>query len=72
MTEMMGDFGWTDLNAVSDFAIGQGPGGNGQAQDDASALWNGFLPLDMGWNAQGFGFDSLGGGFDQGGLGMLF
>ncbi|KAH4122214.1 hypothetical protein HBI25_087430 [Parastagonospora nodorum] len=72
MTEMMGDFGWTDLNAVSDFAIGQGPGGNGQAQDDASALWNGFLPLDMGWNAQGFGFDSLGGGFEHGELAMIF
>jgi hypothetical protein len=60
-TEMMGDFGWTDLSAVSEFAIGQGPGGNALAQDDA-ALWNGFLPLDMGWNAQGFGFDE----FEQG------
>jgi hypothetical protein len=72
MTEMMGDFGWTDLNAVSDFAIGQGAGGNGQGQDDASALWNGFLPLDMGWNAAGFGFEGMRGGFGEGELGMLF
>jgi hypothetical protein len=56
--EMMGDFGWTDLNAVSDFAVGQGPPGD-------AALWNGFLPLDMGWSAQGFGFD-------ESELGMLF
>jgi hypothetical protein len=72
MTEMMGDFGWTDLNAVSDFAIGQGPGGNGNGQQDEAALWNGFLPLDMGWSAQGFGFDSLAGNFGEGELGMLF
>ncbi|KAH7075245.1 hypothetical protein FB567DRAFT_536458 [Paraphoma chrysanthemicola] len=72
MTEMMGDFGWTDLNAVSDFAIGQGPGGNGNAQQDEAALWNGFLPLDMGWSAQGFGFDGMGGNFGEGELGMLF
>ncbi|KAH8726547.1 hypothetical protein GQ44DRAFT_705808 [Phaeosphaeriaceae sp. PMI808] len=71
MTEMMGDFGWTDLNAVSDFAIGQGQAGNGQQADEA-ALWNGFLPLDMGWSAHGFGFESSGGGFEQGELGMLF
>ena len=65
---MMGDFGWTDLNAVSDFAIGQGPVQN---QDEAS-LWNGFLPLDMGWSAQGFGFEGFGGGTGEGELGMLF
>jgi len=68
VTEMMGDFGWTDLNAVSDFAIGQGPVQN---QDEAS-LWNGFLPLDMGWSAQGFGFEGFGGGTGEGELGMLF
>jgi hypothetical protein len=56
--EMMGDFGWTDLGAVSNFAVGEGPQGD-------AALWNGFLPLDMGWGAQGFGFE-------EGELGMLF
>ncbi|KAF2124253.1 hypothetical protein P153DRAFT_379767 [Dothidotthia symphoricarpi CBS 119687] len=66
LTEQMGDFGWTDLGAVSDFAMH----GNGlQGPPDEAALWNGFLPLDMGWSAQGFGVD---GGYDQNGLGMLF
>lgn len=65
-TEQMGDFGWTDLGAVNEFAVH----GAGQAQDDA-ALWNGFLPLDMGWSAQGFGFEGMG-GFDSNELGMLF
>src|SRR5690242_11893357 len=43
LTEQMGDFGWTDLGAVSDFAM---HGNNGMPADE-SALWNGFLPLDM-------------------------
>ena len=64
-TEQMGDFGWTDLGAVSEFAVH----GAGQAQDEA-ALWNGFLPLDMGWSAQGFGFEGL--GFDSNELSRLF
>lgn len=72
MTEPMGDFGWTDLGAVSDFASGLGGGGNTQGQDDSAALWNGFLPLDMGWSAQGFGFEGFGAGFGEGELGMLF
>jgi len=69
LTEQMGDFGWTDLSAVRDFAVH----GAAQSQEEASALWNGFLPLDMGWGApaQGFGLEGLG-GFEGGELGMLF
>lgn len=67
LTEQMGDFGWTDLGAVSEFVMN----GNGlQGPSDETALWNGFLPLDMGWSAQGFGAD--GGAFDPNGVGMLF
>ena len=67
LTEQMGDFGWTDLGAVNEFAVG---GGGGNAPADDAALWNGFLPLDMGWNAQGLGFEGM--GFDSNELGMLF
>lgn len=62
MTEQMGDFGWTDLGAVGDFAI-NGNGASGPV--DEAALWSGFLPLDMGWSA-GLGWDGM--GFDGGGL----
>ncbi|KAH6644080.1 hypothetical protein C7974DRAFT_371236 [Boeremia exigua] len=67
LTEQMGDFGWTDLSAVSDFAMH----GNNGIPADESALWNGFLPLDLGWSANGFSLDGVGweGGND---LGMLF
>ena len=72
MTEQMGDFGWTDLSAVGDFAI-NGAGGSGVAADD-TALWSGFLPLDMGWGSamggSGLGWD--GGALDENGLGMAF
>lgn len=79
MTEQMGDFGWTDLGAVSEFAIGNGSAGgaagaSGQALDGADqsgALWNGFLPLDMGWGNLS-GMDGMGLGFEGGELGMLF
>jgi hypothetical protein len=67
LTEQMGDFGWTDLGAVNEFAV---HGGGGNAPTDDAALWNGFLPLDMGWNAQGLGFEGM--GLDSNELGMLF
>lgn len=70
LTEQMGDFGWTDLGAVSDFAI-HGNAANGGPQDD-SALWNGFLPLDMGWSANGFSLDGVGWDGNANDLGMLF
>ncbi|KAK7191994.1 hypothetical protein DPSP01_003866 [Paraphaeosphaeria sporulosa] len=71
MTEQMGDFGWTDLGAVGDFAI-NGSGATGPV--DEAALWSGFLPLDMGWSSvmggSGLGWDGM--GFDGAGLGMTF
>jgi hypothetical protein len=67
MTEQMGDFGWTDLGAVGEFAI-NGAGGSGLASDD-TALWSGFLPLDMGW---GSAMGSEGAAFDDAGLGLAF
>ena len=67
LTEQMGDFGWTDLSAVNEFAV---HGGGSNAPSDEAALWNGFLPLDMGWNAQGLGFEGM--GLDNNELGMLF
>ena len=67
LTEQMGDFGWTDLNAVGDFAMHGNSGVQGPSDDNA--LWNGFLPLDMGWSAQGFSLDGM--GFDSNELGML-
>ncbi|PSN72162.1 hypothetical protein BS50DRAFT_544531 [Corynespora cassiicola Philippines] len=69
ITEHMGDFGWTDLSAVGDFAV-NGSGAAGPIDD--TALWSGFLPLDMGWSTvagQGFGWDGM---FDSNELGMAF
>jgi hypothetical protein len=66
VTEHMGDFGWTDLGAVGEFAV-NGSGGMGTADD--SALWAGFLPLDMGWS-QEMGWDQ--GGVNGNELGMAF
>jgi hypothetical protein len=72
VTEHMGDFGWTDLGAVGDFAI-NGTGAAAGPIDD-SAFWNGFLPLDMGWpsgiTGGGLGWDGT--SFDANELGMTF
>ncbi|KAF2727344.1 hypothetical protein EJ04DRAFT_582103 [Polyplosphaeria fusca] len=65
-TEHMGDFGWTDLGAVGDFAI-NGSGAIGPVDD--AALWNSFLPLDLGWGGQGLGWDV---GLDGNDLSMTF
>lgn len=71
MTEHMGDFGWTDLGAVGDFAI-NGSGAAGPVDD--AAFWNGFLPLDMGWptginmNGQSMGWET----YEGNELGMAF
>ncbi|KAF1951316.1 hypothetical protein CC80DRAFT_508951 [Byssothecium circinans] len=74
MTEQMGDFGWTDLGAVGDFAMNGGNGGNGNGPVDDAALWSGFLPLDMGWSSAlggaGVGWDGM--AFDGTELGMAF
>lgn len=50
VTEMMGDFSWTDLDAIGNFAVN----GNGGAVNDAE-WWSGFLPAD----SNNFLFDSL-------------
>ncbi|ORY12960.1 hypothetical protein BCR34DRAFT_624061 [Clohesyomyces aquaticus] len=68
-TEQMGDFGWTDLSAVGDFAINGGAAG-GSA--DEYGLWTGFLPLDMGMGIPGQGLGWDGTGFEGHELGMAF
>ena len=42
MTEMMGDFSWTDLDAIGNFAVN----GNGGANIGDNEWWSGFLPAD--------------------------
>jgi hypothetical protein len=42
MTEMMGDFSWTDLDAIGNFAV-NGSGGINPSDAD---WWSGFLPAD--------------------------
>ena len=70
VTEQMGDFSWTDLMAVGDFAMN----GTGAAtgQSDENSLWPGFLPLDMGMGMSGQGVGWENGGFDGGELVMAF
>ncbi|KAF2139006.1 uncharacterized protein K452DRAFT_233226 [Aplosporella prunicola CBS 121167] len=79
--EQIGDFSWTDLSAVGEFAVN---GYNGQGLDQ-DALWGGFLPLEVGgvWDVGQFdmngGAGSSGSGGSGGGsggagegLGMMF
>ena len=49
MTEMMGDFSWTDLDAIGDFVV------NGNANANDAEWWSGFLPAD----SNNFMFDGL-------------
>ncbi|KAF2759045.1 hypothetical protein EJ05DRAFT_509914 [Pseudovirgaria hyperparasitica] len=57
VTEQMGDFAWTDLMAVGDFAVNGYNAAGTQAGDDNLL---GFLPMDMGnaWDIGHFDFDS--------------
>lgn len=41
--EAMGDFSWTDLHAIGDFAVNGNNGGNGVNDTE---WWSGFLPAD--------------------------
>jgi hypothetical protein len=61
MTEMMGDFSWTDLDAIGNFAV-NGSGGVNPSDTD---WWSGFLPAD----SNTFMFDPLS-GFDDWNLGL--
>ncbi|KAK0306419.1 hypothetical protein LTR91_005476 [Friedmanniomyces endolithicus] len=42
MTEMMGDFSWTDLDAIGNFAVN----GNNPTLGNEAEWWSGFLPTD--------------------------
>lgn len=61
VTEMMGDFSWTDLDAIGNFAVN---GGGGTNVNDAE-WWSGFLPAD----SNNFMFDGLP-GMDDWSLGL--
>ncbi|KAK5129460.1 hypothetical protein LTR16_012783, partial [Cryomyces antarcticus] len=55
ITEQMGDFSWTDLDAVGNFAV------NGNQGNDPDSLLQGFLPADMGaWDMGNFIAEDLG------------
>ena len=61
MTEMMGDFSWTDLDAIGNFAVN----GSGGVNPSDADWWSGFLPAD----SNTFMFDPLS-GFDDWNLGL--
>ena len=62
MTEMMGDFSWTDLDAIGNFAVN----GNGGAAISDADWWSGFLPAD----SNNFLFDQLSNMDDWSNLGL--
>ena len=62
MTEMMGDFSWTDLDAIGNFAVN---GNSGQLASDAE-WWSGFLPTD----SSNLLFDNLPSGMDDWNIGL--
>lgn len=63
LTEPMGDFSWTDLDAIGNFAVN---GGTGPTMNPADTeWWSGFLPAD----SNNFLFDTLP-GMDDWSLGL--
>ena len=62
VTELMGDFSWTDLDAIGNFAVH----GNEGANIGGSEWWSGFLPAD----SNNFMFDTLP-GMDDWNSGLL-
>ena len=62
VTEMMGDFSWTDLDAIGNFAVN----GNGGTNLGDAEWWSGFLPAD----SNNFLFDTLPGVDDSWNLGL--
>lgn len=63
VTEQMGDFAWTDLMAVGDFAVNGNSAVGSYSNEDA--FWSGFLPMDA-----STGFDM--GPFDNSSFAMSF
>lgn len=61
-TDTMGDFSWTDLDAIGNFVVN---GGNGVSNGSDAEWWSGFLPAD----SNNFLFDSLP-GMDDWNLGL--
>lgn len=62
LTEVMGDFSWTDLDAIGNFAVN---GSNGATNVNDAEWWSGFLPAD----STNFLFDTLP-GMDNWDLGL--
>lgn len=59
---MIGDFSWTDLDAIGNFAVN----GNGGASISDTDWWSGFLPAD----SNNFLFDTQSGLDDWDNLGL--